>query len=135
MVAHSEGDPETRPTPRETHSRRAGVLVAALIVLAWIHLAVVGAVVGAGDDVRVSAWKLEALHAHAAAEGAARIAIRLQAEDPANPATNFIEMPSGVRATILDPFEAAPESPGSIIVEAAFGESVQRCEWTLERQP
>ncbi len=116
-------------------SRRAGVLVAALLALAWINLVVIGAVTSAGDDARLGAWRVQAIHAHAAAESAARIALRLQKDDPETPATGFIELPGGVAVTIVDAFEASPEAPGELRVEASVGEAKQQCVRVLTEQP
>lgn len=116
-------------------SRRAGLLVAALIVLAWINLAIIGAVTAGADDSRASLWRLQSLRARAAANSAAQIALRFQKDDPANHFTGVITLPGGVTAEIVSGFESAPSAPGTLIAKATDGEATQQVRITLTSQP
>ncbi len=119
-----------------TQSRRAGILVAVMILLAWVNLAVISAVTSSGNDSQASVWQVQSLNAIWAAESGIRIALRVQEKDNLNPATGTITLPNGVVVTIITPFAAGPTAPpGELKVSASVGQATRVATLTLTAQP
>jgi len=119
-----------------TRTRRAGILVAVMILLVWVNLAVISAVTASGNDSQASVWQMQSLSAHWAAESGINIALFIQKKDNLNPATGTITLPNGVVVTIVTPFAAGPTAPpGELKVSASVGQAQRVATLALTAQP
>jgi Tfp pilus assembly protein PilX len=119
-------DTRRHPTPKR---RRGFAVLAVVVVLAVVHLAVMGSVAASGNESVVGAMRVESTRAFYAAESGATIALRLTNRRLALPApgTSVSLGVSAVRVVSAPPTGEA----GEVVVIGASGEGQRKVRVTL----
>lgn len=109
--------------------RRAAVLVAMVLVLAMVHLMVVGSLAPAQNEAEIAALRLQTARAFYAAEAGALVVIRrtLENEDPIAQG-GTLELAGGQVEFVTWPEDGV----GTCVVEGRSGRSVRRLSLELE---
>jgi len=113
-------------------NRRAIALIIAVTLLSVTNLILTGVIAASGDDAYLAKLRTDRIRSQYAAQSALHAAIRLQSDDPENPLTGTLTYPGGAEAEIVDPFDAAPDPPGELIVEGRFGQARHKIATTIE---
>ncbi len=117
-----------QPRPRPT-SRRAAILVAMVLVLAMVHLIVVGSLAPAQNEAELTALRVQTIRAFYAAEAGALVVIRktLDNDDPI-PEGDTLDLAGGQVVFVTWPVDGV----GQCVVEGRSGRSVRRLSLELE---
>ena len=119
----------TQPNRSARTERKRGVIVLiAVVVLAVINIAVIGAVAGSASDAHVGSLRVETVRAFYAAESGATIAVKGMigpSSPPAEGSTLTIGSQTVTFVQIEDP-------PGELIVEGEAGFARRRLSIDLE---
>jgi hypothetical protein len=106
-----------------------GVL-AVVVMLAVIHLAVMGSVAASGEEAELGAMRLETARAFFAAESAGVVLVRLSAARQALPSAGA-ELSLGVSSARMVSMPATGEA-GDIVIIGVSGQAQRRVRITLE---
>lgn len=112
--------------------RRAVALIIAVALLGVTNMIVTGVIVASGDDSYIGRLRLDSIRSEYAAESGMVAAIKQQIDDSSSPLTGTITYPWGSEVTITDPFDAAPATPGELIVTGTSGLALRRMSVTIE---
>lgn len=115
---------------RQSTSRRRGVAIAMVVVmLAMLHLMVIGGVSAAGDEARIGSLRVETSRAFYLAEAGSVITIKTLSDGLTPPEQGTeLALPGGEVA-----FVTVPETPtGEVVVEGRSGFGKRRVSITLE---
>ncbi|MCB9847841.1 MAG: hypothetical protein H6814_05450 [Phycisphaeraceae bacterium] len=126
MSRHQHAHSESRTR------RRATAMVIAVALLGVTNLIVTGVIASSGDDAFIGKLRVDAIRSEYAAESTIIAALKQYQLDPSTPLTGTLSFPSGASASILDPLDAAPAEPGTVIVEGDAGQARRRLSVTLE---
>lgn len=111
-----------------TGRRRGAIVAAAVIMLALLHVVVIGVVFSGGDEAQVAVLRVETTRAFYAAESGARVVVRTLTDGGEMPGEGD-ELSLGESSVR---FVSVPESAGEFVVEGVSGLGKRRISLEVE---
>ena len=108
--------------------RRGMAVAASVIVIAIVNVAIIGSVVGGGDDSRIAAMRTDTIRAFLAAESGVQIVVR-ELVAGRTPPEGELTLPGGERVDIQISGETPPID---VEVHGRYGHAVRRLEVRIE---
>lgn len=118
------GHPRQLAGGNRASTRRGLALLVAIVALAIIHIAVVGAVISGESEAQVSAFRVETVRAFYAAESGAMIAIRSNSDGLNVPGAGSTQAVGSATVTFVQVPGAGTD--GTVIVEGRCGDAARR---------